>query len=63
MNIGEAMQKAGSTDPSKVGAYLHTNTYKGVMGEYAYDDKGNRVKAPVVVMTFEGGKAKPLASY
>ena len=27
------------------------------------DDKGNRVKAPVVVMTFEGGKAKPLASY
>ncbi|MBS0468592.1 MAG: branched-chain amino acid ABC transporter substrate-binding protein [Proteobacteria bacterium] len=63
MNIGEAMQKSGSIDPAKVGAYMHQHAYKGVMGEYAYDDKGNRVKAPVVVMTFEAGKAKPLASY
>ncbi|SDM48794.1 amino acid/amide ABC transporter substrate-binding protein, HAAT family [Oryzisolibacter propanilivorax] len=63
MNLGQAMEKAGSTDPNKVGAWLHQHPYKGVMGEYAYDDKGNRVKAPVVVMTFEGGKAKPLASY
>ncbi len=63
MNIGEAMQKSGSIDPAKVGAYIHQHAYKGVMGEYAYDDKGNRVKAPVVVMTFEAGKAKPLASY
>ena len=63
INIGEAMQKSGSIDPAKVGAYIHQNAHKGVMGEYAYDDKGNRIKAPVVVMTFEGGKAKPLASY
>ncbi len=63
MNIGQAMEKSGSIDPAKVGAYMHQNPYKGVMGEYAYDDKGNRVKAPVVVMTFAGGKAKPLASY
>lgn len=63
MNIGEAMQKSGSIDPAKVGAYIHQHAYKGVMGEYAYDDKGNRIKAPVVVMTFEAGKAKPLASY
>lgn len=63
MNIGEAMHKSGSIDPAKVGAAIHQNAYKGVMGEYAYDDKGNRVKAPVVVMTFQGGKAKPLASY
>ncbi|MBN9367917.1 MAG: branched-chain amino acid ABC transporter substrate-binding protein [Comamonadaceae bacterium] len=63
INIGEAMQKSGSIDPAKVGAYIHQNAHKGVMGEYAYDDKGNRIKAPVVVMTFAGGKAKPLASY
>ena len=63
MFIGEAMQKSGSIDPAKVGAYMHQQTYKGVMGEYAYDDKGNRIKAPIVVMTFEGGKAKPLANY
>jgi hypothetical protein len=62
MNIGEAMQKSGSIDPAKVGAWMHQQTYKGVMGEYAYDDKGNRIKAPIVVMTFEGGKAKPLAN-
>ncbi len=63
MNIGQAMEKSGSTDPAKVGAHMYQNTYKGVMGEYAYDAKGNRVKAPVVVMTFEDGKPKPLASY
>ncbi|MDQ3272036.1 MAG: branched-chain amino acid ABC transporter substrate-binding protein, partial [Pseudomonadota bacterium] len=39
--IGEAMQKANSIDPNKVGAEIYKSSYKGVAGTYAYDEKGN----------------------
>ena len=61
MNLGDAMQKTGSTDPVKVAEYLRKNTYKGVLGEYGYDDKGNRLKAPTVVNAFKDGKPTPVA--
>ena len=63
MFIGEAMQKSGSIDPAKVGDWMRHNPYKGVLGEYGYDDKGNRLKAPTVVNTFKDGKPTPLASH
>ena len=63
MFIGEAMQKSGSIDPAKVGDWMRHNPYKGVLGEYGYDDKGNRLKAPTVVNTFKGGKPTPVASH
>ena len=63
MFIGEAMQKSGSIDPNKVGDWMRKNPYKGVLGEYGYDDKGNRLKAPTVVNTFKGGKPTPVASH
>ena len=62
MNIGEAMQKSGSIDPAKVGDWMRHNPYKGVLGEYGYDDKGNRLKAPTVVNTFKNGKPMALSS-
>ena len=63
MFIGEAMQKSGSIDPNKVGDWMRKNPFKGVLGEYGYDDKGNRLKAPTVVNTFKGGKPAPVASH
>ena len=63
MFIGEAMQKSGSIDPTKVGDWMRQNPYKGVLGEYGYDNKGNRLKAPTVVNTFKDGKPTPLASH
>ena len=63
MFIGEAMQKSGSIDPNKVGDWMRKNPFKGVLGEYGYDDKGNRLKAPTVVNTFKGGKPTPVASH
>ena len=63
MFIGEAMHKSGSIDPNKVGDWMRKNPYKGVLGEYGYDDKGNRLKAPTVVNTFKGGKPAPVASH
>ena len=38
------------------------SAYQGVLGEYSYDDKGNRLKAPTVVNTFKDGKPTPLSS-
>ncbi|KQP36998.1 branched-chain amino acid ABC transporter substrate-binding protein [Pseudorhodoferax sp. Leaf274] len=63
MFLGEAMGKAGSTDPLKVSDYLHKNTHQGVAASYTYDAQGNLQKAPVTVSTFKAGKMSPLASY
>ena len=63
MFLGEAMAKAGSTDPAKVSDYLHKNSFQGVAASYAYDAQGNLQKAPVTVSTFKSGKMSPLASY
>ena len=41
---------------------MRKNPYKGVLGEYGYDDKGNRLKAPTVVNTFKNGKPMALSS-
>ena len=63
MFIGEAMQKAKSVEPAKVGAELYKMSYKGVAGTYSYDDKGNMKQSPVTVYTFKNGVPSPLASY
>ncbi|MCM2295040.1 branched-chain amino acid ABC transporter substrate-binding protein [Rhodoferax sp.] len=63
MFIGESIQKAGSLDPDKVGAVIYKGSYKGIMGTYAYDDKGNMKQAPITVYTFKNATLVPLASY
>jgi len=63
MFIAQAMRKTNSLDPSVVGVALHSTDYKGVVGTYAYDDKGNMKKSAVTVYTFKDGQPVPLASY
>jgi len=63
MFIGESIQKAGSLDPDKVGAQIYKSSYKGIMGTYSYDDKGNMKQAPITVYTFKNAVPVPLASY
>ncbi len=63
MLIGESIQKANSLDPDKVGAEIYKASYKGIMGTYSYDDKGNMKQAPVTVYTFKNSAPVPLASY
>ncbi len=63
MLIGESIQKANSLDPDKVGAVIYKASYKGIMGTYAYDDKGNMKQAPVTVYSFKNTALVPLASY
>ncbi len=61
--IGQSMVKAGSIAPDKVAAELRKGNYKGVAGTYAYDDKGNMLRAPITVYTFKNAHVAPLASY
>ncbi|MFO1038304.1 MAG: branched-chain amino acid ABC transporter substrate-binding protein [Geminicoccaceae bacterium] len=45
----DAVAKAGSTDPEKVGEALKGNTFETVLGQIAFNDKGD-VKNPEYVM-------------
>lgn len=63
MFIAQAMRATNSTDPSVVGAALHSTSYKGVVGNYAYDEAGNMKQSTVTVYTFRNGAPTALASY
>jgi branched-chain amino acid transport system substrate-binding protein len=63
MFIAQAISSTNSTDPSVVGAALHSTTHKGVVGTYAYDAKGNLKTSTVTIYTFKDGAPVPLASY
>ena len=62
MFIAQAMRGANSIDPSVVGTAMHTMSYKGVVGNYAYDQAGNMQQSAVTVYTFKNGVPVPLAS-
>ena len=61
--IAQAMKAANSTDPSVVATTIRNSSYKGVVGNYAYDDKGNMKQSTVTVYTFKNGAPSALASY
>ncbi|MGZ8289502.1 MAG: branched-chain amino acid ABC transporter substrate-binding protein [Telluria sp.] len=61
--IAQAMRATNSTDPSVVGTAMHTTSYKGVVGNYAYDDAGNMKQSAVTVYTFRNGAPTALANY
>jgi ABC-type branched-subunit amino acid transport system substrate-binding protein len=63
MFIAQAMRTTNSTNPSVVGTALHSTSYKGVVGNYAYDAKGNMKQSTVTVYTFKNGAPMALASY
>lgn len=63
MFLAQAMKATNSLDPSVVGTALHSTSYKGVVGTYAYDAAGNMKQSAVTVYTFRNGVPTPLASY
>ena len=63
MFIAQAMRDTNSADPSVVAVALHTMSYKGVVGSYAYDEAGNMRQSAVTVYTFKDGAPVPLATY
>ncbi|RSZ55803.1 branched-chain amino acid ABC transporter substrate-binding protein [Massilia atriviolacea] len=63
MFMAQAMKSANSLDPSVVAAAMRASSYKGVVGTYAYDDKGNMKQSAVTVYTFKNGAPSALATY
>ena len=63
MFIAQAMKSTNSTDPSVVATAMHATSYKGIVGDYAYDAAGNMKKSAVTVYTFRNGAPAALATY
>jgi branched-chain amino acid transport system substrate-binding protein len=63
MLIALCMKAVNSIDPSVVGVAMHSSTYKGVVGTYAYDEAGNMKQSAVTVYTFKNGAPVALATY
>lgn len=63
MMYAGAMQKVNSTDPAKVGPSISAGAYKGVMGTYSFDAKGDMKESLVTIFNFKGGAPVPISSY
>lgn len=55
-----AMQRAGSTDPTRWLAEVGKTKLNGVIGPIAFDDKGDIKDGPITVFVVKGGKWDPL---
>ena len=55
-----AMQRAGSTDPTRWLAEVGKTKLTGVIGPIAFDDKGDIKDGPITVFVVKGGKWDPL---
>jgi branched-chain amino acid transport system substrate-binding protein len=56
----QAAEKAGSTDTAKVAAALHGKTYKTVLGDLTFDDKGDIVNPEYVFYVWSKGAYKEI---
>ena len=63
MFLAQAMRSTNSLEPAVIGTALHTMSYKGIVGTYAYDEQGNMKQSAVTVYTFKNGDMSPIASY
>ena len=52
----EAVKKAGTTDAAKVAATLRANTFKTIVGDLAFDAKGDIKKPEYAFYAWKGGK-------
>ncbi|HEU4850525.1 MAG TPA: branched-chain amino acid ABC transporter substrate-binding protein [Telluria sp.] len=61
MFIAQAMKAANSIDPAVVSQAMHTQSYRGVVGNYAYDAAGNMKQSAVTIYTFRNGAPVPVS--
>jgi branched-chain amino acid transport system substrate-binding protein len=62
--IAAAIKKAGSTDPAKITATLHSlGDYAGITGTFQFDAKGDRKPANYIVITVKNGVFAPFKSF
>ncbi|OWW20409.1 branched-chain amino acid ABC transporter substrate-binding protein [Noviherbaspirillum denitrificans] len=61
MVLVEAMKKAGSAEPAKYLPELAKTKYKGVIGDIAFDARGDLKNGTLTLYTFKGGKRDQIA--
>jgi branched-chain amino acid transport system substrate-binding protein len=61
MVLSEAMKKAGSTEPAKYLPELSKIKYRGVIGDIAFDPKGDMKNGTLTLYTYKGGKRDQIA--
>lgn len=61
MFIAQAMKSTNSLDPAVVAQALHTQSYKGIVGTYAFDAAGNMKQSAVTIYTFKDGAPVPVS--
>jgi ABC-type branched-subunit amino acid transport system substrate-binding protein len=61
--LANAMSKAQSLEPAKVGAAMAAGSHAGVAGTYAFDAKHDLKSSPVTVFTFKDGQPSPVTTY
>ncbi len=60
MVIVDAMKRAGSTDPDKILAEMPKTNYKGIIGNVAFDSKGDMKESTITLYDFKAGKKSVL---
>src|SRR5450830_58247 len=63
MVIAQAMKAANSVEPKQYGPALAKIKYKGVAGQYEFDDKHDLKQSPVTIFRFKDGVPVALTSY
>jgi len=63
MLIAQAMKTANSVEPKQYSPVLAKIKYKGVVGEYEFDDKHDLKQSPVTIFRFKDGLPVALTSY
>lgn len=62
MMLAHAMKEAGSSDPAVYLPKLAATTgYKGVTGEFSFDEKGDNKNAAMTLYTYKGGHREVIA--
>ena len=63
MLIAQAMKQSNSVEPKTFGPALAKISYKGVAGQYDFDENHDLKQSPVTVYRFKDGLPVPLTSY
>ena len=52
--LAEAVEKVGSLDQKKIGAYIHSNTFKTIVGDVKFAENGEWEKSRVLFVQYQG---------
>jgi branched-chain amino acid transport system substrate-binding protein len=58
--IADAMKRANSVDPAKILEQMPTTAYKGVIGDIAFDEKGDMKEASITLYNYKDNKKSVL---